>query len=92
MSAISFLDQFLDPLTEALSPEVARRLVELRASAEVQARADELASKANAGTLTAAEEVEYKQFVEAVDIVSIMQAKARRFLAQHGSEHGTGNP
>ncbi|HEX4145061.1 MAG TPA: hypothetical protein VHY91_16260 [Pirellulales bacterium] len=92
MSTISILDQFLDPLTEALSPEVARRLIELRASAAVQARVDELATKANGGTLSMAEEAEYREFVEAVDIVSIIQSKARRYLAQHASAHGTGTP
>ena len=92
MSTISYLDRFLEPITEALSPEVARRIVALRASPDIQTRADELARKANAGVLTPDEDAEYKEFVEAVDIVSIIQTKARRFLAQHGSEDGTSNP
>lgn len=91
MSTITYLDRFLDPLTETLSPEVARKIIALRAAPDVQARAEELAEKANEGTLTAAEDAEYKEFVEAVDIVSIIQAKARRFLSQHGSENGTEN-
>lgn len=82
MSTTSYLDRLLEPMTEALSPEVARRLVALRTSPGMQARADELASNANAGTLTAEEEGEYQQFVEAVDIGSIVQAKARRFLSR----------
>ena len=41
--------------------------------------------KANSGTLTPAEEAEYKDFVEAVDLISIMQAKARRFLAKQSA-------
>lgn len=91
MSTIPYLDRFLDPLTETLSPEVARKIVALRAAPDVQARADELAEKANEGTLTPVEEAEYKEFVEAVDIVSIIQAKARRVLAQHEPGHGTAN-
>jgi hypothetical protein len=91
MSTFSYLDRFLEPMTDALSPEVARRIVALRASPDIQARADELARKANAGELTPDEDAEYKEFVEAVDVVSIIQAKARRFLAQHGSEDGTSN-
>jgi len=31
------------------------------------------------------EEAEYKDFVEAVDLISIMQAKARRFLAKQST-------
>jgi hypothetical protein len=85
---MTYLDRFLEPMTALLSPEVARRIVELRASPEVQSRADELARKANDGTLTTDEEAEYKEFVEAVDIIAIIQAKARRFLTQHG----TGDP
>ena len=85
MSTTTYLDQFLDPLTEILSPEVAQRIVELRASAKVEARAAELAQKANTGTLSAAEDAEYKEFVEAVDIIGILQAKARKFLLRHAS-------
>ncbi len=80
---MGYLDRFLEPMAAALSPEVAKRIVALRASPEVQSRADELADKANEGTLTTDEELEYKQFVEAVDIIAIIQAKARRFLAEH---------
>jgi hypothetical protein len=39
--------------------------------------------KANEGTLTPSEDAEYKDFVEAVDLISIIQTKARRFLAKH---------
>lgn len=85
MATMTYLDRFLEPMTAALSPEVARRIVELRASPEIEARAGELARKANEGTLTADEAAEYKEFVDAVDIISIIQAKARRFLAQHGT-------
>ena len=41
--------------------------------------------KANEGTLTAAEEAEYKDFVEAIEVVSIVQAKARRFLSRQAA-------
>jgi hypothetical protein len=85
MSAITHLDRFLDPLTETFSPEVARRIVDLRASADVEARASLLAEKANQGTLSAEEEAEYKDFVDAVDIIAILQAKARKFLLQRRS-------
>ncbi len=85
MSTIPYLDRFLDPLADTLSPDVARRIVALRAAPDVQARAEELAAKANAGSLSPEEVTEYREFVEAVDIVSIIQAKARRYLARHGS-------
>ena len=85
MSTITYLDRFLDPLTDAFSPEVARRVLELKASTEIQARAEHLAEKSESGTLSPEEVLEYRSFIEAVDIVSVIQAKARRFLARHGS-------
>jgi hypothetical protein len=83
MTTIRYLDRFLDPVTEAFTPEMARTVVNLRADAETQARIEELRLKANEGTLTPDEEAEYKEFVEAVDIISIIQSKARKFLAKH---------
>lgn len=82
---MSYLDRFLDPLTEALTPEAASALLALRADSEVEARVEELRRKANEGTLTPSEDAEYKDFIEAVDIVSIMQAKARRFLSRQAA-------
>jgi len=65
----------VDPLTEAFTPRLASLLLELRAGAELEAHIDELRRKANDGTLTVAENAEYKDFVEAVDVISIVQQK-----------------
>jgi hypothetical protein len=81
----SYLDRLLEPVTEALTPELARTILQLRADPELQERVDELRQKANAGTLTPDEDAEYKGFVEAVDVVSILQAKARRFLSRRSA-------
>jgi hypothetical protein len=81
--AISYLDRLLEPLTDVLTREVATALLELRADAELQAHIAELRRKANEGTLTSAEDAEYKDFVEAIDVISIIQAKARRFHDVH---------
>jgi len=82
VATVSYLDRLLEPLTEAFTPRMASVLLELRADPELEAHIDELRRKANGGTLTSAEEAEYRDFVEAVDLISIMQAKARRFLAK----------
>ncbi|MBM4092497.1 MAG: hypothetical protein FJ276_24200 [Planctomycetes bacterium] len=81
MSTVSYLDRFLQPVTEAFTPELARALVDLRADSELEAEIEVLRQKANMGTLSPDEEVAYKDFVEAVDVISIIQSKARRFLA-----------
>ena len=85
MATTSYLDRLLDPLAEAFTPAVASVLLDLRADSEVEARIGELRRKANDGTLTPEEDAEYKDFVEAVDLISIMQAKARRFLAKQSA-------
>jgi hypothetical protein len=79
---ISYLDRLLEPLEGEFTPEFARKVVELRADAELTAHIDELREKANAGTITPEEDAEYKDFVEAVDIIAVLQAKARRVLAR----------
>jgi hypothetical protein len=76
------LDRLLDPVTRSLTPEVARRLVELRADPEIQARIDALADKCTEGQLTPEEREEYETYVQAIHIIAILQAKARKLLAQ----------
>ena len=83
VATISYLDRLLDPLTDVFTREVASAVLELRADSELQVRIAELRRKANEGTLTPAEDAEYKDFVEAVDLISIIQTKARRFLEKH---------
>jgi hypothetical protein len=76
------LDRLLDPVAECLTPEVARSLVNLRARPDVQAWIDELAEKSSEGELNAEERAEYRAVVDAVDLISILQAKARALLAR----------
>jgi len=54
----SYLDRFLEPMTDVLTPEVAGALVALRADPELEAHIDDLRKKANAGTLTPEEDAE----------------------------------
>jgi hypothetical protein len=82
---MSYLDRFLDPLTETLTPESAMALLALRADAAIEARVNELRRKANEGSLTPDEDAEYKDVIEAMDVVSILQAKARRFLSRQAA-------
>ena len=77
----TILDTMLQPATDQMPPEFARKLLELRAKEELLARIDELRAKANAGQLTETEDLEYREFVEAIDIISLLQAKAQAILA-----------
>ena len=84
MSTVAtYLDRILDPLTECFTPQVARRLAELTADSQTQEHLDVLARKANEGDLSADEDAEYKQAIDAIDMVAILQAKARAYLRQH---------
>ena len=76
------LDRFLGPFTECLTPEVAQRIVNLQLDAQSQARLDELAAKANEGQLTDDERQEYEEFIEGVDLMGILKARARTVLAR----------
>jgi len=75
------LNELLEPLSNCLTPEVARRVVALRASAAAQRRVDELAAKCNDGELSADERAEYEAYVMAGNLIAVIQAKARRLLA-----------
>lgn len=82
MSTTNYLDRMLQPVTEAMSPEFANKLVGLRPDDELLSHIEILRGKANQGTMTAEEEAEYREFVEAVDVISILQSKARRVLSK----------
>lgn len=78
------LDDVLDPVGQCLTPDVAARIAALRANAKMQRRLEKLAEKNAQGTLTPREDAEYAAFVEALDIVAILQAKARNALKTSG--------
>ncbi len=82
-TTVNYLNRFLEPMAAAFTPQMARTIVELRADAELEERISLLRDKANRGELSPAEQAEYEDFVDAVDVISIIQANARRFLAQH---------
>ena len=79
-SEVSVIDRLIDPVGQCLTVEVAQRLADLRADTELQARVDELAEKANAGTLTEQERSEYEQYVNFSQFVTLLQIKARNLL------------
>jgi hypothetical protein len=80
MSAVTGLDGLLEPLSRCLDVESAQRIVELRVAASVQERIDTLAERANEGTLSNDERLEYEALINAADFISILKLKARRQL------------
>jgi hypothetical protein len=76
----NLLSQLLEPVGQMMPVAFARELAALRAAPEVQARIDELADKCNEGQLTDEERAEYDAYVDAIDVISILQAKARSVI------------
>ena len=81
------LDRLLDPIGRILTPEVARRLVNVRFDSRTQAHIDKLARKCNEGKLTDAERREYETCVYTIDFIAILQAKARALLSALRKPH-----
>lgn len=82
LPATGALDRLLGPLADALTPAAARAVVNFRADPSTQARIAELAEKCNEGQLTRKERDEYEVYVRALDLIAILQSKARRILAR----------
>jgi len=76
----TLLDGLLDPFGECLTPEVAQKLVDLQASPAVIARVEELAEKCTEGVLTSDERAEYESYVHVNDVMTMLKARARKFL------------
>ena len=81
MSTATYLDRFLGSVTDVFTPEFARKVADIQIDDDLQAHVDSLAQKSNAGTITESELAEYKALIDAADLISVLQLKARRFLA-----------
>jgi hypothetical protein len=57
-------------------------VVELRADPAVQACIEELAEKCNEGTITLEEMAEYDAYIQAMDVVAVLQKQARILIVQ----------
>jgi len=79
-TANTVLDELLEPVGACFTPEVAQRLINLRASSAVQKRIEELARKSEQGQLSKVEQEEYEALVSAGNFIAILQSKARRLL------------
>jgi hypothetical protein len=80
MDAANALDRLLEPLSQCLGVESARRIVDLQIDPPVQERIDTLAERANEGILTETERSEYEALINAADFISILKLKARHLL------------
>jgi hypothetical protein len=76
------LDEMLEPVSRCFGLETALALAGFHIDEKVQSRVDDLAAKCNENRLTPEESAEYEAYVQASTLIGILQAKARRVLAQ----------
>jgi hypothetical protein len=74
------LSRLLEPVGRMMPLEFAEKLAALRATPEIQTRLDELADRCDEGELSTEERAEYEAYIDAIDVISILQAKARRVI------------
>ena len=79
------LDRLLNPVRDVLTPEVAQAIADLRADEATQARLDDLAERHHEGQLSAEELSEYQTLVSGINLISVLQAKARSVLKRRQS-------
>lgn len=82
-TASELLGRIIAPLGRCLTPPAAKEILSLHADESARGHIEELAVKCDVGTLTPEERAEYQLFVEVGDLVALLQAKARRYLAEH---------
>jgi hypothetical protein len=76
------LDQLVEPLSQCLTAESAKRFLKLKANPRLAARAAQLADKCSAGVLTAKERSEYENYVRFSTFIALLKSKVRLQLAQ----------
>lgn len=77
-------------VTAVFLPQLARKIAEIHVDTELKKNFGILRRKANKGKLTPDEDDEnrYKDFIEAVDVISIIRAKARQCLGNNPALDG----
>jgi len=83
---LNIVSSVLDPFTECLNPEAARRIAAFQAAPTIQSRLNLLADRANEGLLTMAEMAEYDRYRSVFHFVTILQSKALAYLKRHTAE------
>jgi hypothetical protein len=81
METLSALDQLLNPSAGGLTPISAQKLIDWAVDDELRNRIEELGQRANLGQLTEEEDAEYLAYLDDAELISVLQAKARRLYS-----------
>lgn len=72
------------PIFALLTPEQTQRLADLQGDPDLEERLAQLAEKANDGLLSDSERAEYEAYIEANNLLAVLQAEARFRLTKGG--------
>jgi len=81
MVSLDTTDRFLALDAGQFTTPMAQALLSFSVTEEVKQRASELAEKMNFGTITTEERAEYLRLIELDELLSLVQMKAKSFLA-----------
>jgi hypothetical protein len=79
------LADLLEPLGDCMTPEVAEKVIQLRASAAANDRIGLLAGKSATGTLSHDDREEYEAYVSTGTFIAILQAKGHEIIRRSGA-------
>jgi hypothetical protein len=80
----AMLEQLADLDAKSISPETARKFLDLAFSRSQQERVAALSQKAGEGSLTPAERADLDEFIRVADLLAILQSRARQALNHAG--------
>ena len=83
-AGIAILDQLADLDVRSISPETAQTLLKLRFDEFHHERFNLLTTKAREANLTPSEQEDLDEYIQAADILAIVQSKARQALKSAG--------
>src|SRR5271157_5126036 len=84
----AMLEQLADLDAKSISPETARKFLDLAFSRLQQERVHALSQKAREGSLTPTEGAELDELIRVADLLAILQSRARQALKHAGSPGG----
>jgi hypothetical protein len=78
--ASAAFDRGVEQVRDVMTKDVAERLLAFRPDSAVQERIEQLAERANEGTLSAEEREEYEGYSRANKFIATLQSQARKRL------------
>jgi hypothetical protein len=80
--SLADLDKLLEPLSDCLTEESARRVIALKPDRRLQSVVDKLSEKSSAGTLSEEERETYRRYVSYGTFIATLKSKARLLLSR----------